>query len=376
MIDLIEKLVPVKIVCGENSIIRGAELLKPLGKKALIVTGKSSYKNDALNDVAAALKKNNQSFAVFDAVTPNPTIFCVRSAIDVLKRENADFIIAIGGGSPMDAAKAIATLAVQDRSDEDIFKGGYKDEALPMAHVPTTAGTGSEVTPYSILTNDFDKTKTSISSKAMFPKIAFLDARYTYSLGKNVTVNTAIDALSHAVEGMFTLKATPETDSAALNAISVIYPRLKEIAAKKEISEEMRKDLLSASCLAGAVIAHTGTTVVHSMGYSLTYYHGIPHGRANGILLGSMLSLCAERQKEKTDKIFSACGIDSADEFSSLMYSLLAPIENINDTELFSYALEASKSKKLPNITYAPTYNDILHMYLTSFSKRRKIKKR
>lgn len=370
MIDLIENLVPVKVISGENCIVNNAELFKALGNKALIVTGRSSYKNGALKDVASALKSNGQTYAVFDGVTPNPTIFCVRSAIDVLKKENADFIVAIGGGSPMDAAKAIATLAVQDRRDEDIFKGGYADVALPMAHVPTTAGTGSEVTPYSILTNDYDKTKTSISSKAMFPKIAFLDERYTFSLGKNVTVNTAIDALSHAVEGMFTKKSTPETDEAALKAINIIYARLKEIAAGEEISEEMRKELLLSSCLAGAVIAHTGTTVVHSMGYSLTYYHGIPHGRANGILLGSMLSLCEARQKEKTERIFSACGIAGADEFSSLMYLLLAPLEHIKDTELFSYALEASKSKKLPNITYAPTYNDILNMYLTSFSKR------
>jgi len=370
VISLIENLVPVKIVSGEKCIEKNAALLKPLGKKALIVTGKSSYKNGALKDVASALKANGQSFAVFSDVTPNPTLFCVRSALSVLKKENADFIIAIGGGSPMDAAKAIATLAVQNRRDEDIFKGGYKDEALPMAHIPTTAGTGSEVTPYSILTNDFDKTKTSISSKAMFPKIAFLDPRYTYSLSKNVTVNTAIDALSHAVEGMFTLKSTPETDEAALKAAGKIYSRLKEIAAGVEITSEMREDLLLSSSLAGAVIAHTGTTVVHSMGYSLTYYHDIPHGRANGILLGAMLKLCFVRQKEKTERIFSACGILGADEFSSLMYSLLAPIENIGYDELYSYAKEASKSKKLPNITYAPTYNDILNMFLSSFSRR------
>jgi len=370
MIDLIEKLVPVKVICGEKCIVNNAALFSPLGRRALIITGKSAYKNGAMSDVVETLKNSGKAFAVFDGVTPNPTVACVREALSALKRENADFIVAIGGGSPMDAAKAVATLAVQDRPDADIFKGGYADEALPMVHVPTTAGTGSEVTPYSILTNDIDRTKTSISSKAMFPKIAFLDERYTFSLGKNVTINTAIDALSHAVEGMFTLKSTPETDEAALKAAGVIYARLKEIAAGGEITEDMRRDLLLSSCLAGAVIAHTGTTVVHSMGYSLTYYHAIPHGRANGILLGSMLSLCALRQKEKTDKIFSACAIPGAGEFSALMYKLLAPVEHIKDSELFSYALEASKSKKLPNITYAPTYNDILNMYLTSFSKR------
>lgn len=371
MIDLIEKLVPVKIVCGEKCVSGNAGLLAGLGKKALIMTGKSSYKNGALSDMASTLKSNGQSFAIFDGVAPNPTLSSVRAALALLKKENADFVVAIGGGSPMDAAKAVATLAVQDRPDEDIFKGGFKDEALPMAHVPTTAGTGSEVTPYSILTNDYAKTKTSISSNVMYPKIAFLDARYTYSLSKSVTINTAIDALSHAVEGMFTLKSTAETDGAALRATEALYACLSAIAAGEEITLQMREKLLLAACLGGAVIAHTGTTVVHSMGYSLTYYHDIPHGRANGILLGSMLKLCKKRGDEKVDKILSACHIKSVEEFSALLYKLLAPIEAIAYDELFSYAQEAAKSKKLPNITYKPTYADILDMYLTSFSMRK-----
>ena len=154
---------PTRLVLGRNCVTEHAELLAPLGKHALIVTGKSSAFNGALNDVLSALNANGQAATVFDRVTPNPGIPCIREGIALLKSAGADFVVAIGGGSPMDAAKAIALLSVQDRPDDEIFAGNYAPEALPMAHIPTTAGTGSEVTPYSILTNDVRQTKTSIS---------------------------------------------------------------------------------------------------------------------------------------------------------------------------------------------------------------------
>jgi len=368
-INYIGSLVPTKIVRGLGCVRECPEVFEELGKHGLIITGgKSAFINGAVSDVINAFRINGQAVSLFDKVMPNPTISCVRAALEALKRANADFIVAIGGGSPMDVAKAVATLAVQDRADEDIFKGGYADKALPMAHIPTTAGTGSEVTPYAILTNDIEKTKTSISSNAMYPKVAILDAEYTKSLSRNLTINTAIDALSHAVEGMFTTRSSPTIDVAAARAIEVIYPRLVQLACGDELDIDGREDLLSASSLAGAVIAHTGTTIVHSMGYYLTYYHDIPHGRANGLLLGSMLKLCSKRGIGKVDKILSACKIRSVSEFSDLLNSLLSPIEYIKDEELFSYAREAAKSKKLPNIIYKPTYADILDMYLTSFS--------
>ncbi len=367
-LKLIEGRVPTKVFFGENCVVENRELLKNLGSRALVVTGKSSAKNGALSDVFTALNANGQEYAVYDRVLPNPTVACVREAIALLKSVDADFIVAIGGGSPMDAAKAIATLALQDRRDEDIFKGGYEDIALPMAHIPTTAGTGSEVTPYSILTNDIEKTKTSIYSNATYPKYAFLDARYTESLGVNSTVNTAIDALSHAIEGTFTLKSDEATDSLALKAIELIFSRINSLKTGS-FTKEDREVLLVASTLAGVVIARTGTTVVHSMGYSLTYHHNVDHGRANGLLLGAMLALCEERVKDKTDRILRACSLKNAEEFSSLMDSLFREKEDISTNELYEYASECAKSKKLPNILYKPTYEDILKMYLTSFKR-------
>lgn len=366
-IDSIRSLVPTEVIYGEHCIKNNADKLLSLGEHALIVTGKSSAVNGSLRDVLSVLEEGGKGYTVFDRVTPNPTIACVREAVALLKEVGADFIVAIGGGSPMDAAKAIATFAVQDRKDEEVFSGGYENKALPMAHVPTTAGTGSEVTPYAILTNDFQKTKTSITSEAMFPKVAFLDARYMFCLGRNTTVNTAIDALSHAVEGMFTKKSSPETDKIALQAIEMIFSEFDNLK-NYTLSERDREKLLVASMLAGVVIAHTGTTVVHAMGYPLTYFHDIDHGRANGLLLGEMLLLCAERQSEKTDEILRAASLFDVHDFSLALSALLGEKEDISREELEEYAVEVAKSKKLPNITYTPDYEDIRKMYLESFN--------
>lgn len=366
--DSVKDAVPTRVLYGKGCVKKNAELFSSLGTRAFIVTGKSSAKNGALQDAQDALSSCGIPYTVFDRVEPNPTIACVREAIACLKAARADFIVAIGGGSPMDAAKAIATLAVQDRADEDIFKGGYEDIALPMAHIPTTAGTGSEVTPYSILTNDFDKTKTSISSRAMYPRYAFLDGSYTATLGRATTIHTAIDALSHAVEGMFTVKATPETDKIAKKAISLLFSEWKNLK-EYALTEKDRDILLIASMLAGVVIAHTGTTAVHAMGYALTYHHGVAHGRANGILLGKMVELCQERLPEKTAEMLRAAGFSSAKDFTAAVNSLIGVKENIPREELLSYAEQAARSKKLVNVTYHPTYEDIERMYLESFDK-------
>lgn len=367
-LSLAQAAVPTKLFFGEHCVKKNAEVFSSLGKHALIVTGKSSLKNGSLHDIQEALTSQNIAYTVFNEVTPNPTLSCIHAAVKLLQEVKADFVIGIGGGSPMDAAKAVATFALQDRADEEVFKGGYEEKALPIVCVPTTAGTGSEVTPYAILTNDFEQTKTSISSKAMFPKFAFLDAEYLSNLNRGTTIHTAVDALSHAVEGMFTLSSTPQTDEMALKAISLIFSRWRRMKDHALVKQD-RETLLVASTLAGAVIAHTGTTIVHSMGYSLTYFHGVDHGRANGLLLGKMLELCETRQPEKTKRILAAAELSSAKEFSEKLVYLLGKKEHYKKEELLSFAKEASKSKKLSKITYAPTAEDIEWMFLSSFEE-------
>ena len=357
---------PTKIVSERDCVKNNALLLSPLGKRALIVTGKSSATNGSLADRCAALRENGQEFEVFDEVTPNPVVSCIQKGAAKAREMYADFIVGIGGGSPMDAAKAIAALARQPRTDEEIFSGGWSEDILPVVAVPTTAGTGSEVTPYAIVTNDFKRTKTSLSAPEMFPKLAFLDGKYMLSLPRNTTIHTAIDALSHAVEGMFTTKSTPQGDLVALESIRLLFGIFPKLQASSALSLSERDTLLYASMLAGTVIAQAGTTAVHTLGYALTYHYGTDHGEANGVLLGEMLALAEERIPERTEKILRAAGTKDAEEFRRVLKLLLKGHIRYPREALIRYAEEAADSPKLKGTTYFRDKEDLLRIYLKS----------
>ncbi len=356
---------PTEIFFGRDCLKTYGARLSGLGAHALVVTGRSSAKNGALSDVLSALAANGQEATVFDRVVPNPTVACVREGIALLRAAGADFIVAVGGGSPMDAAKAIALLSVEERADGEIFAGNYGVRALPMAHVPTTAGTGSEVTPYAILTNDEKETKTSISSPALFPKFAFLDGKYTFSLPRDITVNTALDAFSHAAESLLSRAGTPMSKMLAREALRILYPVLPRTGGT--LSAEERDELLYASALAGMAIAQSGTTAVHGMGYCLTYFCGIDHGRANGLLFGETLRLCEE--KGVAADVEEACGAD-AEEIRRLLDGLLGERENIPRESLLGFAERSVGNKNIVKSVYEPTKGEIERIFLRSFGRQ------
>lgn len=358
---------PTRVITGEDCIRKNKDAFKALGKKALIVTGARSAKvNGSEKDVTEALKLAEIEYIIFDKVMSNPTIACVYEGAAAAREAGADFVIAIGGGSPMDAGKAIALLAAQDISEDDLFKGQYENKVLPMAFVPTTAGTGSEVTPYSILTNDKAQTKTSIATPLLFPALAFLDGRYTKDLGITTTINTAIDALSHGIEGMISVKANPISDVLAKESIRQIgecFGALKE----GTLTAAHREQLLYASMLAGVVIAHTGTTAVHSMGYSLTYFKDIDHGRANGLLLAEFMKLTAAGKPEVIDSILTAMGYKEIEELAKDLEELLGAKETITAEEIIKYSSIAIKAKNIGNCPVVPEEKDLVKIYTESF---------
>jgi alcohol dehydrogenase class IV len=358
---------PTKVVLGDNCVKENGAAFKALGRKAMLVTGANSAKrNGAQDDVIAVLEQENIAYTVFDRIRSNPDIDSVYEGAEVAKREKVDFIISIGGGSPMDAGKAIALLTAQDVKRENLFSGKYDSKVLPMVHIPTTAGTGSEVTPYAILTNDSARTKTSISSPILFPKLALCDPKYMLSLSREVTINTAIDALSHAIEGMLTKKATPVTDMLAVESIQNIvtcYVALKT----GELTLEQRGSLLYASTLAGMVIAHTGTTAVHSMGYSLTYFKDIDHGRANGITLPSFMQKLEEKMGDTIASIYKAMGIKDSKEMTDWMDGLLGEKEPITREEIEEYASISVKAKNIKNCRVELTLEEVKEIYMDSF---------
>ena len=350
---------PTRVIMGKDCIKSNPDIFREIGNKVLIVTGASSArKNGSLDDVTSVLSSNGQTWTIFDRVPPNPSIACVREGAALAKKENVDSVIAIGGGSPMDAAKAINLLACQDISDDNLFSGQYGTEIMPMIFIPTTAGTGSEVTPYSILTNDRAQTKTSLASPILFPKYAFLDAGYMENMPIDITINTAIDALSHSIEGMLSKRANPITNSIAAESIRRISSCFDALKSGK-LTLEQRFELLYGSTLAGMVIANTGTTAVHSMGYSLTYFHNVDHGRANGLILPTFLSYISKYDPGIVGSILSIMGYKSVQEFKDVLDGLLGERESLSREEVEKYAAIASKSKNASNSIVIPGMEDL-----------------
>ncbi|MDR2432964.1 MAG: iron-containing alcohol dehydrogenase [Treponema sp.] len=355
---------PTRIVGGENCIVDNASLLKELGKKALIVTGRNSAKaNGSFADVEKALEANGQAYALFDQVMANPTIACAFDAAGLAQREACDFVIALGGGSPMDLGKAAAAIAVNPLPADALFSTPF-DQALPVAAVPTTAGTGSEATRYAILTNDAVQSKSSLSSPLLFPRLAFLDARYLASLSRNTLVNTAIDALSHAVEGMLGARASAFTDAAAKSGLRAFAECLPALQSGDISDPAVREKLLFAASLDGMVIANTGTIAVHAMGYLLTYFKKVDHGRANGLLLGAYLRLVQRKEQaagtNRVGDILGALGMKSLDEFDAAIDGLLGEREKCAAAEIEQYAETAIHAAHIANSAIKPDKADLL----------------
>lgn len=269
---------PVRIIFGIDCVRNNMDVFKGMGRFPLIVTGRSgAKKSGAFDDVIDVLKKG--PYVLYDRIEENPKISTVEDAAMMSKKFNCDYIIAIGGGSALDAAKAIAVLAVSSMNGMDLLSSKI-EKALPIIAIPTTSGTGSEVTPYSILTVDHWQTKKSFASDLVFPKYALLDPKYTYSLPDDYTVSTAFDAASHLFESYFSLRSTNISMMYSLEGIKAFEKAVKAID-KLNFDEESRYYLMYSSMMGGLAITHTGTTAMHALGYSMTYFHNMPHGFAN-----------------------------------------------------------------------------------------------
>ncbi len=259
-----------------------------LGKKALIVTGKTSaVKSGALGDVTNALKENNIEYIIFNEIEQNPTLKSCIKAGNIGK--TCDFVIGIGGGSPLDAAKAIAvTMANPNIDEERFYKKEWINEPKEIILVGTTAGTGSEVTKVSVLTDSKHK-KHSIHDERMYAKYAFGDPRYTMSLNKDFTVSTGIDAVCHATESYFSNKANDESRKHSINCIKTMYNDLLSLKEDKELSLKARTNLYNGSIEGGYAIDITGTTFGHNVGYYLTEEYHLSHGMACALFLEDVI---------------------------------------------------------------------------------------
>lgn len=345
---------PTRVILGKGCIKENAPLFSDFGKKAIIVTGKTSArKSGALTDVIDALKSQSIDYEVFDDVENNPSVETCFTGGQKAKAFGADFVIAIGGGSPMDAAKAVAAFATNDMAPMDIY-GTIKNKPLSLISIPLTAGTGSEVTPYSVLTVKEIENKKSFSHPESFSKIAFLDPGYLESLPRSVLYDTAADALSHAIESMLCKRTSDISNVYAESALKHLGKLIPDVISGKPDYEK----LLFASSLAGMAIAHTGTVVVHSMGYLLTYHKDVPHGRANALLLPGFLKLCAKHVPERLAPVLKAFGAETVDALCELITKLIPEQVVLSEDEVKIFAQKAIGAKNVCQNLWAITEHE------------------
>lgn len=341
--------IPVKVISGKNAVKNNAHLLTSFGKRCVIVTGgRSAALSGALSDMTDALSENSISYIVYDKIGPNPRLDHCHECASKAREFGADFVVGIGGGSPLDAAKAVAVYCTNPEfSLTDIYTVTNRNKALPIVLVGTTAGTGSEVGRVSVLTNPETGRKASIAPDDCYPSLTFADSTYTESMPYDVTVSTALDALAHALEGYMSIKCTDIPTLFGEKAVELIWKGLKYLhTEKKNPDEKMREELYYGSLYAGITLGYCGTAFPHPLGYILTENFGVPHGKACTVYMDEFIERSAEFESEKTECILSVMNT-TKDEFLKVI-SELTNITDIKMTEeeIQSYCL---RFEKIPN---------------------------
>lgn len=338
--------------------------LTSLGTKALIVTGHtSSKKNGSLGDVTEALSSQGVLYVIFDEIEENPSVETVMKASALGIEEHVDFVIGIGGGSPMDASKAIALMIANPQDNETLLYESRPAPALPVVAVPTTAGTGSEVTPYSILTLHSEKTKRGISHR-IFPTLALIDSSYLSFASRELLVCTTIDTLAHLIESYLNTKTN------VLNRMMTeyglrIWGSFKDVLlTNDQPSESVYQAMMMASTVAGMSISHTGTSLPHGMSYYLTYEQRIPHGNAVGIFLPAFLDLFED--KDQVHRLLGLLGFKNLKAFTKYMDSLFE-IVVVSENDVNRYVVGMmSNAKKLANYPFTMTEEKFYKMFKNS----------
>lgn len=301
---------PVRLYTGENCIRSNRSVLKQFGNRALLITGKhSAQASGALRDVLDILHELGITTCVFDGISPNPTVESCILAGKAARAHRADFLIGIGGGSALDAAKAAAVFSAAPELDEEGFYAGSWSRALPIVLCGTTAGTGSEVTKVSVLTDSRGR-KHSIHHDLLYACTAFADPRYTCSQPHATTLSAGIDIVAHCTESWFSRKATPYSRCCAAEGIRLAVEPLLAVSRGEQLCPEQRALLYDAALLGGLAINLTGTCFPHNVGYYLTERFGVPHGFACAAFLPELLEHVSAQAPELSSELYRVTGTD------------------------------------------------------------------
>lgn len=281
-------------------------------KKALIVCGKRSSKSEEFKGVTDLLEETNIDYVVYPGSQPNPTVKNVMDGVEILKENDCDFVISYGGGSPHDCAKGIALVATNGGNIKD-YEGINKSKKpqLPLISINTTAGTASEMTVFSIITDEDRHVKMAIVDKNVTPILAVNDPELMVSMPKSLTAATGMDALTHAVEAYVSTAATPVTDACAQKAIELISQYLRD-AVEDGTNMEARDMMAYAEYLAGMAFNSASLGYVHAIAHQLGGFYNLPHGVCNAILLPEVQEFNSRVSSNKLKDIAKFMGVDTS----------------------------------------------------------------
>ena len=323
--------IPNHTVVGTNVLGEAAPLLKKMGNKAFIVTGRHVAVSDMMKQLTALLDENGIDCVIFDGITGEPTDTMIENGVEMLKSSGCDFIIGIGGGSPLDSAKAIAAMAVNEGSIADYNGKEITGEILPLAAIPTTAGTGSEATKFTVITDSEKGIKMLLKGDVLVPKLAIVDSSFTVGAPKSVTSATGLDALTHAVEAYTSRKAFSMTDTLAVSAVKRIMKYLP-IAYKEPDNSLAREQMSIAALEAGICINNSSVTIVHGMSRPIGALFHVPHGMSNAMLLKECLSFAVSGAYEKFANLGRESGVASdSDSDETAAEKFIDSLQNICD---------------------------------------------
>ena len=376
-----------KIVLNETS-YHGAGAIKEITveaknrgfKKAFVCSDPDLVKFNVTSKVTDLLKAENMDFEIYSEIQPNPTIENVQGGVAAFKKAGADYIIAIGGGSSMDTAKAIGII-ITNPEFEDVRSleglSATKKPCVPIFAVPTTAGTAAEVTINYVITDVEKKRKFVCADPHDIPVVAFVDPEMMSSMPKGLTASTGMDALTHAIEGYTTLGANTITDMFNLKAIELIA---KSLRGAVENTKEGREGMALGQYLTGMGFSNCGLGIVHSMAHSLGAVYDTPHGVANAILLPTVMEYNAEATGEKLKDVAIAMGVEGVEKMSQEEYrkaavdavkklskdvGIPADLKAIVKPEDLDFLTQSAMDDACrPGNPKEPTFEDIKNLYL------------
>lgn len=352
---------PTKIYIGE---LKKGEFMG-FGNKALIVTGKSSKKNGSLNDVVDILKENGTKYVIYDETKENPSLEEIQNVGEIGLNENVNFIIGLGGGSSLDASKAISCYIKSKLKDNRDLLTRNDLDFLPVLAIPTTCGTGSETTPYSILTDHVTKTKAGMATP-VFPEKAFLNYKYLKTLPNVLVKSTTLDALCHLIEGYLTNQTNEIMDTIAIGSFKT-FANIKNNLIEEEYTDEFLKTTLVFSTIAGINISIAKTSLPHGLGYNLTYFKNVYHGFACCLFMYEYLKF--HKDKDRVNCILNSLEIDTLEDFKSYLDQLITVDINLSKEDVEKYINKTFDNKsKLSLHPYPISRKDIEMIYYNSLN--------